>query len=204
MYRRLFNFKRLVFFAFLLAAMPANAAQTTPGGLVEKLQAKLIEVMKEAESLSVSARYDRLLPTIEEVFYVPLMARVAASSSWKDASAAQRAGLAMAFRRMSASTLATMLNGYGGESFERIGERPGPQKTLLVETRIIIPKKKPHDLTYVARKFKDRWYIIDVVVDKGISELSVRRSEYRRVLKKGGIDGLIKTLNTKADELLRQ
>ena len=41
-----------------------------------------------------------------------------------------------------------------------------------------------------------------MLLDAGISELAVRRSEYRRVLKTGGVDGLIETLNRKADQLL--
>jgi ABC-type transporter MlaC component len=32
----------------------------------------------------------------------------------------------------------------------------------------------------------------------GISELAVRRSEYRRILKNSGIDGLISILNSKS------
>ena len=58
------------------------------------------------------------------------------------------------------------------------------------------------DITYVTHKIKGEWRIIDVLLDAGISELAVRRSEYRRVLKTGGVDGLIETLNRKADQLL--
>ena len=36
------------------------------------------------------------------------------------------------------------------------------------------------------------------------TRLAVRRSEYRRVLKTKGIDGLIGTLNAKADQLLNE
>ena len=44
--------------------------------------------------------------------------------------------------------------------------------------------------------------ILDVVVEQGISELAVRRSEYRLVLKEKGVEGLIDALNRKADELM--
>jgi ABC-type transporter MlaC component len=39
-------------------------------------------------------------------------------------------------------------------------------------------------------------------VDKGISELAVKRSEYRNVLQQDGVDGLVLTLNAKASQLL--
>ena len=60
------------------------------------------------------------------------------------------------------------------------------------------------ELIYVTRKIKGEWRIIDVLVDSGISQLAVRRSEYRRVLRTKGIDGLIDTLNAKADQLLNE
>ncbi|MEK9723668.1 MAG: ABC transporter substrate-binding protein, partial [Rhodospirillaceae bacterium] len=56
-------------------------------------------------------------------------------------------------------------------------------------------------LTYVTREVQGAWRIIDVLVDAGISELAVRRSEYRLILKTDGIDGLITVLGDKASAL---
>jgi phospholipid transport system substrate-binding protein len=188
----------------LVAAIPAGAAEVEPRVLVERFQGNLLAVMKEAETLGVKGRYDRLVSSIEETFYLPLMIRIASGPYWKGANQTQRSRLISAFRRMSVSRVATLFDGYAGETFEAIGEKPGPQNTLLVKTRIVIPDKPSVNLTYVAKTIKERWRLIDVIVDDGISELSVRRSEYRRVLRKEGVDGLIATLNKKADELIAQ
>ncbi len=188
----------------LVAAVPAGAAEVEPRVLVERFQGNLLAVMKEAETLGVKGRYDRLVSSIEETFYLPLMIRIASGPYWKGANQTQRSRLISAFRRMSVSRVATLFDGYAGETFEAIGEKPGPQNTLLVKTRIVIPDKPSVNLTYVAKAIKERWRLIDVIVDDGISELSVRRSEYRRVLQKEGVDGLIATLNKKADELIAQ
>jgi phospholipid transport system substrate-binding protein len=188
----------------LVAAIPAGAAEVDPRVLVERFQGNLLAVMKEAETLGVKGRYDRLVSSIEETFYLPLMIRIASGPYWKGANQTQRSRLISAFRRMSVSRVATLFDGYAGETFEAIGEKPGPQNTLLVKTRIVIPDKSSVNLTYVAKAIKERWRLIDVIVDDGISELSVRRSEYRRVLQKEGVDGLIATLNKKADELIAQ
>lgn len=188
----------------LVAAVPAGAAEVEPRVLVERFQENLLAVMKEAETLGVKGRYDRLVSSIEETFYLPLMIRIASGPYWKGANQTQRSRLISAFRRMSVSRVATLFDGYAGETFEAIGEKPGPQNTLLVKTRIVIPDKSSVNLTYVAKAIKERWRLIDVIVDDGISELSVRRSEYRRVLQKEGVDGLIATLNKKADELIAQ
>ena len=81
-------------------------------------------------------------------------------------------------------------------------ERPGPQKTQIVMTKLLKSDKSTVDIAYVTRRFKEGWKIIDVIVDSGISELKVRQSEYRQVLKKEGVPGLISLLNNKADELI--
>ena len=199
-----FGPKVLAFLFVLVAAVPAGAAEVEPRVLVERFQGNLLAVMKEAETLGVKGRYDRLVSSIEETFYLPLMIRIASGPYWKGANQTQRSRLISAFRRMSVSRVATLFDGYAGETFEAIGEKPGPQNTLLVKTRIVIPDKSSVNLTYVAKAIKERWRLIDVIVDDGISELSVRRSEYRRVLQKEGVDGLIATLNKKADELIAQ
>ena len=204
MHPRSFVPKVLAVLFFLVAAVPAGAAEVGPRVLVERFQGNLLAVMKEAETLGVKGRYDRLVSSIEETFYLPLMIRIASGPYWKGANQTQRSRLISAFRRMSVSRVATLFDAYAGETFEAIGEKPGPQNTLLVKTRIVIPDKPSVNLTYVAKTIKERWRLIDVIVDDGISELSVRRSEYRRVLQIEGVDGLIATLNKKADELIAQ
>ena len=59
-------------------------------------------------------------------------------------------------------------------------------------------------LTYVAKRIGNGWKLIDVIVDDGISELTVRKSEYRRVLASDGVEGLIAALESKAGELIAQ
>lgn len=204
MHPRSFVPKVLAVLFFLVAAVPAGAAEVEPRVLVERFQGNLLAVMKEAETLGAKGRYDRLLSSIEETFYLPLMIRIASGPYWKGANQTQRSRLISAFRRMSVSRVATLFDAYAGETFEAIGEKSGPQNTLLVKTRIVIPDKPSVNLTYVAKTFKERWRLIDVIVGDGISELSVRRSEYRRVLQIEGVDGLIATLNKKADELIAQ
>lgn len=190
--------------ASFLLGPTAVAEPTPPKAIVESFQQSMIAIMKEAKVLGVKGRYERLAPIIDQAFHLPLMTHIAASSHWNEATTSQRQALVTAFRRMSVSTLATLLDGYSGERFAHVGESPGPQGTLLVETRLIKSDSTAHDIAYVAKQIQNRWYLIDVIVDKGISELNVRRSEYRRVLQQDGVDGLIRVLNAKADELLAQ
>ncbi len=203
MQRRFFTFGLVpLLTAMFLLAPSAGWAQSSPSDIVTAFHESLLGVMKEAKTLGVKGRFEKLASPLKQNFHFRLMTQVAAGSYWRKSGPAQIDRLVDAFTRLSISTYASRFDGYSGQSFETEGEKPGPQKTILVKTRIIDPGSDPVDLTYVTRKIKGEWRIIDVLLDTGISELAVRRSEYRRVLKTGGIDGLIDTLNRKADQLL--
>ncbi len=196
--------KALLLLAGVLTALPAAAQEHPARAVIERFQENLLAVMKDAKSLGVKGRYERLEPRIEEAFHLSLMIRIATGSFWKKATEAQRSQLVAAFKHMSTSTYANRFDGYSGEVFEIVGQRPGPQNTVLLKTRIVSSDNTSAKLTYVMKEIKDRWRIVDVLLDNDISELAVRRSEYSRLLKKEGVDALIATLNNKADGLVAE
>lgn len=160
--------------------------------------------MEHAKETNVKARFDRLAPRIDDTFHLPVMMWIIlGDETWSKTTGEDRKKLIAAFRRMSITTLATLFDGYSGEVFEVVNKKPGHQDTLLVETLLKRPDDSPVDIAYVVKEFKIGWRIIDVIVDKGISELSVRRSEYRRILKDSGVQGLTNALNEKAESLIK-
>lgn len=190
-----------LFVLTVAGSAPGTADPASPRAAIERFHAAIIGVMKQAKTLGHAGRYKTLEPYITEVFHLPAMIQIAAGSFWRDASDAQRQALVAAFTRFSVATYANNFDNYGGERFETIGERPGPQETTLVDTKIIKASGSSVDITYVLKSVQGQWRVLDVVVDRGISELALRRSEYSRVLRTSGVDGLVATLNQKADEL---
>ena len=180
----------------------AHAGVEDSAAVVMRLHDTLLSVMKESDALGVKGRYRRLAPKIERAFHLRLMARITSGAVWKKADKTQKDSLAAAFTRLSVATYASRFDGYSGQAFEIIGDRPGPPATHLVDTRILSPGESPAPLTYVLKQVDGRWGIVDVLLDTEISELAVRRSEYRSVIKKDGVDGLIAVLDAKVDELL--
>jgi phospholipid transport system substrate-binding protein len=188
-----------------LAPAGARATEAAPSGpvaTVETFHAALLDVMKHADELGVAGRYRRLEKPVETAFYLPLMIRIASGGYWPKASEAQQKALVAAFERMSVGTYANRFDGWSGESFETVGEKPGPRGTTLVETRIVRPDEDPVRLVYVVRDVGGAFRIVDVLLDRGVSELATRRSEYQGVLHRSGVDGLIQALDHKGDELL--
>ena len=176
----------------------------TASKVAKDFQSALIKVMKDADKMSVAERYEHLTPTVDRSFHMPLMTQISAGNYWQSATRDEKEQLTKAFHRMSVATLATFFSSYSGEVFTVGAEKPGPSKTTLVMTKLIKFDKSEIDIAYVMRRFKSGWRMIDVIVDSGISELKVRRSEYRLVLKKGGVRALISLLNNKADQLMSE
>ena len=128
-------FNLLLFLVFIAVPSTARGAQGTPEAVVAGFQESLLGVMREADSLGTSGRYARLEPPIKRAFHLPLMVKIAIRPYWKTATRLQRRDLVAAFKRMNISTLATLFDKYGGEVFEPTGRKPGPQGTVLVETK---------------------------------------------------------------------
>ena len=191
-------------FLFIVAGviMPAAPqAASPPVAVIESLHDKLIETMKQGDRLGVEGRYRELQPILEKSFDFDRMISAAAGSYWTQANDTERQRLLDAFTKLSITTYAARFNGWSGESFETLGERQGPRDSVLVDTQLNRPKDPAVPITYVMTETDGNWRIIDVLLDRSISELAVRRSEYNQVLRSGGPDKLAQVLDEKAAEL---
>ena len=191
--------------AAILVASTTRSSESAKSLLVVKnFQSALIEVMKVADKISVAERYRRLEPAVQNSFHLPLMAQISAGNHWKLATRDEKIQLITAFQRMSVATLATLFSSYSGDTFEIVEEKSGPFKTTIVVCNLVKSDKSKVDIAYITKRFDDGWRMIDVVLDSGISELKIRRSEYHQVLRQAGIPALISLLNNKADQLMSQ
>lgn len=197
--------------AALLAALslagPQAAAQapaTDPAaGQIERLDDKLIEVMKEGSRAGAQGRYRTLDPVIGQSFDLPAMTRFAVGPSWATLSPADQDALVRAFTRMTVATYAHNFSGYGGERFtiEPQVETRGPDK--LVRTQLLSRGSAPTRLTYRMRQSGGAWKVIDIYYNGTVSSLLGQRSEYATTLRAGGSAALARQLNTRADQLLK-
>ena len=191
----------IIFFSILV--YPTWVLSAEPSEVVDRFHEVLLSVMQTAGSTSVTARYKELKPEMEKAFNLPFMIRITVGSSWKRTSEQQKSELIEAFKRMSVGTYAYRFNGYSGQIFKTLKVRTGPKGTRLVDTRIENPNDDSVTITYVMGKFGDKWKIIDVLLDRGISEMAVRVSEYRSILRSRGVRALARALSKKATNLLK-
>jgi phospholipid transport system substrate-binding protein len=186
--------------AVLLASLwlsPAAAQEASPVAVVEKLNAALLETMKEADGLGYEGRYRQLGPVLEASYDFPFMARVASGASWRDMSAEQQAHVVALFTEMSIASYAARFDGYGGETFEILGESEGPRDAVVVESRLLRPDDEPVGLNYLMRDQGGAWRIVDVLLDGKFSELARQKAEFAAVLRNGGVADLQALLQAK-------
>jgi len=182
------------------AAAAARAQGTPAAGVVETLHAELIGVMREADSLGFTGRRDRLAPVIEGAFELPLIARASTGRYWKKLDQAQRARLVDAFTRLTVATYAGRFDGFDGESFRIVSQRPAPRATVLVNSELVKSDGDTVELNYLLRETDAGWRIIDVYLDGVYSELATRRSVYAGLIGRKGIEGLIAAIEDKIVE----
>lgn len=191
-----------LFLAACLAALATVAhAAATPKDTIEQLNEGLTATLRNAKALGIEGRYRELAPLLDRTYDFDRMIAVASGSAWANANESQRQQLREAFARWSTMTYASRFSGFAGERFEVLGERPGPRDTVLVDSRITQADGKPVTLSYVLANQNGDWRIVDVLMDKSISELAVRRSEFQPVLQGGGPDKLVEVLNGKTEQL---
>ncbi|MBT5049693.1 MAG: hypothetical protein HOM58_14430 [Rhodospirillaceae bacterium] len=188
--------------AILLLVSPAHADDSGPTAIVKNFQASLLATIKNAEKIGVQGRYDIIAPAIESTFHLPLMAATATAPYWRAGKPEQRKNLIEAFSKMSATIVATLFDSYDGESFKVLRERRTRGPTVLVDTQIEIRDDNPVNITYVAARIRGRWWLIDIIVAGGISEVKVRRNEYMSLLKQGGLPRLTRELREKSARML--
>jgi phospholipid transport system substrate-binding protein len=184
--------------SFNLAAQGADAATQR----VSSLSDALLETMKQAKDLGIKGRYDKLAPVLAKTYDLPLMARIAVGQNWGALTPEQQKAVVAAFSRMTTATYASRFDGFSGEQFvilQTVDQKSGDK---IVKTQIIQSNGKPVALSYLVRNTGSDWRIIDVYLNGTISELANRRAEFGAVLKSGGADALVSSLNKQGDKLL--
>jgi phospholipid transport system substrate-binding protein len=191
-------------FAALLAlavfAHPAFAAPASGSATVQGLYDVLLSTMKNGHTLGQSGRFVQLEPVIRRTFDVATMARLSVGPSWAGLSEAQRQQITDGFGRYISAIYADRFDSYAGQKLEVTDEQP-EAAGVIVHSQIIKANGDPVKVDYMMHRNGESWLISDIYLDGAISEVATRRSEFGAILKSQGVDGLIATLNRKADML---
>ncbi len=170
---------------------PARLVRNTAEYVLGQVRARKAELERNTAGI-----YELVEKEVVPHFDFRRMVRSAVGRYWRRASEAQKQKLADEFRELLVRSYATMLLGYSDEQIEYLPfhARPGDRRVVVrtrVRTRDGAP---PVPIDYrLYRNRNGEWKVYDVVVD-GVSLVSNYRASFANEIRKGGIEGLIRSL----------
>lgn len=156
---------------------------------IEWLHASLVDVAAEHGDAPLDDRVRALRPIVIATHDLPYIAELTIRREWAGLSEPQRARFVEAFVDLSVTTYASRFAGLqegmfrANESREAAGGRYSVTATLVTDEREI-------PFEYVLHETESGWKIVNILADN-VSDLALKRAEYRRVLDAGSVDELI-------------
>ena len=186
--------------AAIVLAAGAMAQEMTPDALVKNVTLEVVEILQKDKDIQKGDR-KKVIALIEVKvlphFNFQAMTASAVGRNWKKASAEQKARLAEEFKTLLVRTYSSALAAYSNQKFEFRPLRAKPTDTdVTVNVRVLQSGTQPVTIDYDMEKRPGGWKVWDVRVS-GISLVANYRTEFDNQVRETGIDGLIKTLQTK-------
>lgn len=185
--------------ALLLGTSPSWAQKPESGSpeqVIQRFHETLLEAMREGSRLGYRGRLELLTPAVDRSHDLNFIARTTLGNHWAKLEPEQQRVFVDTFRQLSISSYAGWFKSHEGERFEFVEQQPMPREQVLVRSQLVQAKGEVVRFDYVLRQTKDGWRIINILAD-GVSDLALKRVEYRAVLERDGFPALIDMLKKK-------
>jgi phospholipid transport system substrate-binding protein len=188
----------------IIAALCLNAGalaqELAPDVLVKNVTNEVLDIVrkdKEIQSGNTRKAIDLVDAKVLPHFNFTRMTQLAVARDWRQASPEQQKVLTAEFRTLLVRTYSKALTEYKNQTIDFRPFKMQPAETdVKVRTLINQPGAKAIDLDYYLEKQPNGWKVYDIEVG-GVSLVTNYRSEFTAEVRKGGIDGLIATLQKK-------
>jgi len=186
------------------AALAADGG--APDALVREVSDDVLTIVRKDQAIQAGdAR--RVVDLVEEKvlphFNFRRMTMLAVGKDWRLATPEQQAKLIDAFRTLLVRTYSNALTQYRDQTIEYKPLRVSPSDTTVrVQTEIRQAGAQPIQIDYALEKTEHGWKVFDVVV-AGVSLVTNYRGTFAQEVRTGGIDGLIRSLQAKTQQLGR-
>jgi phospholipid transport system substrate-binding protein len=183
------------------STMPARADQALVAPILQ-LTDGLLRTMKAGPATPFEQRFDMLAPVVDRVFDLDAVLRASVGPAWASLPPDEQDKLRIVFRRY---TVASYVNNFDRFNGQQLTVEPQTRLVgngeQVVRTRITPPSGDGHELDYVMRNAGSGWRAVDVLADGSISRVAVQRSDFRRLLSRGGPQALAESLAAKSMDL---
>lgn len=186
---------------FFLAPFLASAAETTaPDALVKNVTEEVMSILRSDKGIQSGDRQKAVALIEDKVaphFDFTRMTSLAVGQSWRQAAPEQRQALTGEFRTLLVRTYATALTEYRDQTVTfKPMPPPSGNDEVTVRSQINKPGSQPIPLDYSLSKGNDGWKVFDVTI-ANVSLVTNYRSTFAAEVEKGGLPGLLKSLQEK-------
>ncbi|MBV2264543.1 MAG: ABC transporter substrate-binding protein [Thauera sp.] len=196
---KILDFLRAFLLCSLLgAALPATAsADKAPDVLVRDVTNEVLEIVRADKAIQAGDTH-RVIALVDAKvlphFDFRRMTMLAVGRDWRQASPEQQTKLTDAFRTLLVRTYSNALTQYRDQRIEFRPSRFAPADTRVqVRTEVVQAGAQPIGIDYMLEKGEQGWKVFDVIV-AGVSLVTNYRSSFGQEITRGGIDGLIRSL----------
>lgn len=185
-------------------AAPAAATNEAPDALVKRVSTDVIDAVKSDKDIQ-SGNSNKIMDLVNSKIlpYVDSdkMTAQAAGRYWRQASPEQQKQLSQEFRTLLVYTYAGALTQIKNETIEFKPFRADPADTdVEVKSQVNVARGEPITLNYRLSKGPQGWKIYDLNV-LGAWLVQTYSSTFASEISKGGVDGLIKKLHDRNQQL---
>ncbi len=191
------NVFRVALMALVLALAGPARADIAPDALAKSTTSEVIRIVssdKDFKKGSSKKIYDLVEAKILPHFDFEQMAKLAVGANWKLATSTQQEALVSEFQALLVRTYAASISSVADYTITYKPLRmPSGATDVTVSSEVSKPGAPPIPIDYRMEKGDKGWKVYDVLVDN-VSLVTVYRRSFASEVRRGGIDGLIKTL----------
>ena len=208
--KRLLNRFFLPLLCLLFAGTLSVAAASdvkAPDALVKDVTNEVLEIVRADKAIQAGDT-KRVIELVDAKvlphFDFRRMTMLAVGRDWRQASPEQQTKLTDAFRTLLVRTYSNALTQYRDQRIEFRPSRFAPADTRVqIRTEVVQAGAQPIGIDYMLEKGEQGWKVFDVIV-AGVSLVTNYRSSFGQEIARGGIDGLIRSLEERNRSLAEQ
>ncbi|MCS5635923.1 MAG: ABC transporter substrate-binding protein [Myxococcota bacterium] len=171
---------------------PLPPSVTQARNVVQRLHDETIAISRLGSELSFEQRRERLMKLDLESFNFSRMAQLSYGKGFEKLSPDQKRLWVDTFILLRCSGSAKVNARYRGQEYRFVGYDRVSDDVVLIRSGVRYPKRAMEiAIDYRLLRKGGRWRIVDRYAPPSVSEVVMRRAEYRTILQEEGFDGLI-------------
>lgn len=174
---------RFALFCIILAS--AGTSKASPDQVVESFHQALLEAMQIA---SLEGRKKIILNAVTKHFHTETIARISLGRNWRTLEPKEQAGYVTLMQELIVSTYVSRFDTFNNQKFSVLTQAAITSNRTRVKS-LLNTESETVNLDYQLINHKENWLIYDIVAN-GVSDLSLKRSNYASLFTKGGLNAV--------------